>query len=317
MRKLILFALALAISPSNIANASNMEIDKQSVHDITIATNYPMFLYGYIGEPFSLSITNGNDISRVVDFINSIDYNACIKNGEGGNGTAYNITINFNDSSSVEFIQYAYDIVIDGQEYGVCNINDLKIDDLVADIYYNNYIPSYWNTDVEKMLPLNIIPEEFKCNYKQYITREQFCDLIVNALVYINATTGLQVEDAKASFSDSDSKSVAFLQNSGVIDGKENGMFFPNDFITKEEAFTMLGRVNEVFNLFESPMYNTNKFDETTMSSWSEPYILKMMLLDKSPNINGTLESYQSKTTIENAISMVMQMMYCIDIFNT
>lgn len=97
--------------------------------------------------------------------------------------------------------------------------------------------PSKWAAgDVQNAIDAGIVPEALQSAYNAPITRRDFCRLAVCLL-----------PDAKESknitFTDTSDTDVLRLASLGVINGKENGRFAPEDLLTRQEAAAMLYRM--------------------------------------------------------------------------
>ncbi len=57
--------------------------------------------------------------------------------------------------------------------------------------------------------------------------------------------------NVKSSFADTDDNEVAFLANSGIINGRSETKFAPNDDITREEAAVILTNTAEFMDVKE------------------------------------------------------------------
>lgn len=79
------------------------------------------------------------------------------------------------------------------------------------------------------------------------ITRNEFCDIAVNVIKYVDSIE--LPKKTMVSFSDSDSQNVRLLAQLGIITGYENGEFRPNNQITREEAAVVISRILSLFGL--------------------------------------------------------------------
>ena len=105
-----------------------------------------------------------------------------------------------------------------------------------------NSVPcSSWAVEsIDKARKLNIINYGGNYNYPAAITREAFCELIYN---YCGIVGELAVDDGHIAFEDTDNVKVQILNTMGIIGGKSSTEFAPNDYLTREEAATILFRL--------------------------------------------------------------------------
>ena len=76
-------------------------------------------------------------------------------------------------------------------------------------------------------------------NYRQPITRENFCEIIYNMM---SKSHYMKMTANPIGFTDTDNPKILALSEAGVINGKGSGLYAPDDFLTREEAATILCR---------------------------------------------------------------------------
>lgn len=115
--------------------------------------------------------------------------------------------------------------------------------------------PSEWaQSEVRQAMYTGLIPYDLQAAYRNDITREEFCRLMV-ALVeqesgqkisdYLKAK-GLSVTDP---FTDTDNAAVLAAYALGIVNGTSDTTFSPNGSITRQEAAAMLSRTAKVLGL--------------------------------------------------------------------
>ncbi|MBP1925312.1 hypothetical protein J2Z76_001171 [Sedimentibacter acidaminivorans] len=93
--------------------------------------------------------------------------------------------------------------------------------------------------ELENAMINGIAPMEYD-NYQRNITRAEFAELVMN-LFY--QTTGAYSEPASYStFTDTEDNNILMAFKLGIIKGKGNGMFAPNDAVTRQEMAIMMKR---------------------------------------------------------------------------
>ncbi|MCI8422456.1 MAG: hypothetical protein HFF50_02825 [Lawsonibacter sp.] len=85
-----------------------------------------------------------------------------------------------------------------------------------------------------------LIPPRTQSDLQAPITRLQFAELAANL---IERTTGETIPPAKNTFSDTDDEAVCKVVAAGVASGREEGIFAPDDRITRQEICVMLRHV--------------------------------------------------------------------------
>ena len=143
-------------------------------------------------------------------------------------------------------------------------------------------------------------------NYTQNITREIFCNMADYTLRKNGYDTG---HNDNNPFEDVASPTVSRLYTSGIINGKSQTIFAPNDYITREEAATILYRMAEFMKkdiptIKEAAYYN----DDNQISDWALSAVKAMREMGI---MNGTSDNNftpKDNYTIEQAIATMKRM---------
>ena len=108
--------------------------------------------------------------------------------------------------------------------------------------------PSDWAAaEVAEALSLDIAPDALQDQYTAPITRKEFCALIIKMLVVKNGK-GIDIilrENGKQrtnAFTDTNNSTVQAAYALGIVSGYGNGLFMPENDITRQEAAVMLIR---------------------------------------------------------------------------
>ena len=145
-------------------------------------------------------------------------------------------------------------IVSDGEFYGVAK--------------YTGYISSWAKDSVAVAEKINLIQPSENYNYTAFITREEFCELIFN---YINNfSDGLTAIYAKNPFTDTNNEHIGVLNALGIVKGKSETEFAPNDSLTREEAATILCRlINKIYPGWDATAQYFDFADSGQISDWA------------------------------------------------
>lgn len=155
---------------------------------------------------------------------------------------------------------------------------------------------------------LGITEDLADLEYKKPVTREKFCEMIYNML-----DKSMTVEWKKVSpnpFKDTVNEKVFSLCLEGIIVGKGEYTFAPDDFLTREEAATILIRTAQFMgigmpeNAYDSKVYD----DENNISDWA---IASVHYCHKLGVMIGTSEtefSPQDEYTAEQAIATILRL---------
>lgn len=138
---------------------------------------------------------------------------------------------------------------------------------------------------------------------KNEINREQFCEIVYNIL----KTAGLIKDiDKDFNFKDTKNNKVNHLAKMGIISGKGDGKFAPNDLITREEAASIMDRIANFAGL--KPEGKADKFaDDDRISDWAKNSVYS---LSSMKIISGTDRGFEPKSniTVEQSASLLMRM---------
>ena len=133
--------------------------------------------------------------------------------------------------------------------------------------------PSSWAAEeVGEAIAAGIVPGSVTEDYQESITREEFCE---TALLTYEAISGTEAETGSVSFSDTDNPEILKAANLGIVQGYGNGIFAPDDLITREQIAVMLVRmIDKAVELEDITIYNDNTFpDSELISDWARPSV--------------------------------------------
>ncbi len=105
-------------------------------------------------------------------------------------------------------------------------------------------------------------------DYTEAISREGFCELIYN-MINVSTDEAIKVDIDKCAFTDTENGRVRVLCAMGIINGKSDTEFAPNDLLTREEAATIVVRtVNRIKPLPVTEMWHEFA-DIKEISDWA------------------------------------------------
>lgn len=107
-------------------------------------------------------------------------------------------------------------------------------------------------------------------DYRKPIKRDEFARLIYFSVKQMSDTMNTKVilNDVKPLFIDTDDVCIGALSNAGIITGRNDECFSPNDFLTREEAAAVIGRAFDLFG-FKRLNKITNFADKSNISPWA------------------------------------------------
>ena len=156
------------------------------------------------------------------------------------------------------------------------------------------------SADEAELLPNFFADRDLTAN----ISRIDFCHL---AYKMLEQKSLISENNVKSSFADTDDAEVAFLANSGIINGRSETEFAPNDDITREEAAVILTNTAEFMGVKEDiALFDTVFSDYDTVSDWAKESVRKMDSLGIMRGVGDNNFSPKSNYTMEqSAVTML------------
>lgn len=147
-------------------------------------------------------------------------------------------------------------------------------------------------------------------NLKDNITREEFCELVVN--LYEKLTGEEMIEPEVSPFTDTQSMAVAQAYCYGMVSGTGENTFTPDRLVTREEMAKMLVSAltaSEVdFDLsdgYEDAETIEAFADSDEVSGWAKPAVITMLNYSLMSGVDDESFAPLGSTTREQAISSV------------
>lgn len=182
------------------------------------------------------------------------------------------------NSDGVGFYAYAYDLT----EKFNFNTNG----DEFIDISYNKWAEDEINSAINS----DIVPAFLQCKYKENITREEFCKLVIKMLITKeNTNIDRYIQDNnividKEYFKDTQNKEILLAVSLGIVKGFDDNTFLPNKNITRQEAAVMINNVTKLLHIYG--VNNDKKFfDDYDIANWAKESVYNVSTIsDKNNN---------------------------------
>lgn len=167
--------------------------------------------------------------------------------------------------------------------------------------------PSEWaKSDVEKAEALNITQKGKIYRYQMAITREKFCELIYNYCA--NVAGKLSSFDGDNKFADTDNPHILILNAMGIIKGKSETEFAPQDLLAREEAATILLRlINAVHPDTASTELYYEFTDSGEISDWAMNSIQVICNMGIMKGVGNNRFAPKEYYTTEQAIATIVR----------
>lgn len=186
--------------------------------------------------------------------------------------------------------------------------------------------------EVQEALKLDLIPERLQNHYRSNITRDEFCELIVRC-VYKNKIDRVDSYQDLNSFRDGNIKlhyndnpfddlnyekhAIAHIVTSyhlGIVNGKGENKFAPDDFITRQEAAKIISVAYEymlerehLISKFKNFSKNKVFSDDSKIANWAKKYIYQISNEELMGGTGDNNFSPDLKITREQAILTAMR----------
>ena len=172
-------------------------------------------------------------------------------------------------------------------------------------VKYNGFVSEWAKDSVSKAKENNITESEKNYSYTQSINREDFCELVFNLISAINRD--FYTQDTEVKFIDTDNYKVFSLNQAGIIYGKSETEFAPNDLLTREEAATILVRmIKREMTMEETEMWFD--FDDIKeISPWASDSVQTMCNLGFMIGVGDNKFAPKNTYTVEQAIVTLMR----------
>lgn len=165
--------------------------------------------------------------------------------------------------------------------------------------------PSSWASElVNKGMSLGVIPSKFWGNYKQEVTRAEFCAMATS--LYENVVGSI---DGRAKFDDTTDENVEKMAYLGVVNGVGGNKFNPNGKITREQAAVMLARLARVIG--KTSLTGTAAFnDNASISSYALESVGQVCAAGIMAGRDGNIFDPGGAYTREQSIVTIMRLYF-------
>lgn len=188
---------------------------------------------------------------------------------------------------------------------------DIPLDVLSLDHLFMEYgtseendIPSDWAQDiVAEAISIGIVPYTLQGRYREAISRQEFCQLVMQTLKNISPELVGNISDCPSPFTDVDDGAVTLAKQLNIVEGVGDGRFDPFRSISRQEAAVMLGRLVTVLDLYiDKPAKDFS--DSEFIAVWAVDGVQKVTALGIMEGTGGAFDPFGTYT-VEQAIITV------------
>lgn len=210
-----------------------------------------------------------------------------------------------NKAADTEDFDYEYTVISVPDDFDKSNMDKSELSSggqtSGTSVPYSDWAKS----DIEKAIALNIINVGGNYNFPALITREEFCELIYNYCY--NVIKEVDTVTGENKFTDTTNSKIIRLNAMGIINGKSETEFAPNDLLTREEAAVILNRmVNKTIPVPVTEMY-FNFDDEASISAWASDSIQIMCNMGVMNGVGDNKFAPKETYTTEQAIATIVR----------
>lgn len=149
-------------------------------------------------------------------------------------------------------------------------------------------------------------------NPQKAITRKKFSALAFNCIKNAPTIVNFKESEKSSPFTDTDDPAITKLYEIGIISGKSETSFAPEDFLTREEAATILLRMADYLGIDipdKEYTYNDKIYtDGIDISVWALSAVCNAKELGIMNGVSDTHFAPQDTYTAEQAITTIMRL---------
>ncbi len=280
-------------------------ISKEDIHHIAIGNGADGIYYSTAYDKVITEIYNAIHTKALI-----VDDNEDIRGGFGyrilffvDEDTPYNEAITYTIPHGIALGEHNY--IINEEE--TFQIAVEKVYELIS-----NDCSDWASDSVTKAKELGFLEGLEDLFFKESVTREQFCEIIYNMLMNTETVENAFAVPAALPFKDTYSHKVSTLYYAGIVQGKGDRLFAPDDFLTREEAATILYRVAEFLKMEmpQSAYLDGMEYyaDKETISAWAFDAVFYMRELGIMIGTSDTEFSPKATYTLEQAVATVVRL---------
>ncbi|MGI6702839.1 MAG: S-layer homology domain-containing protein [Clostridia bacterium] len=165
--------------------------------------------------------------------------------------------------------------------------------------------PSEWAVpEIDLAIENGLVTEKVLSNYQDDITREDFCELVVKLYEALSGEEAQLPEENV--FTDTENEEILKANALGIVLGKTETEFFPDDNITRQEIAVMFYRtLNAVHPSLVAESFEVTFADIDDISDWALEAIGFMSNKGIIKGMDENMVAPQANTSREQAIALV------------
>lgn len=196
-----------------------------------------------------------------------------------GIGDVYNGKYGVINKNGEILIQPVYDsIIYSGNDTFICISNGSKKAINVRGTLLDIEADPWAVESIKIAIAEGLVPETLQCRYREKITRKEFSRLALQTFTVLKHSSLDNISDLSDTdvFTDTDDKYVIAAYKLGIVNGRGNGKFSPNEYITRQEAAVMLCNLLTALNYTPNKITRTDFVDKGYFADWAKDSIYKI-----------------------------------------
>jgi len=167
--------------------------------------------------------------------------------------------------------------------------------------------PSFWAIEgVADARELNIITDNTSHDYRNFITRKEFTEVMINLYEVVR---GVPDDLPRITFSDTSSREVEIAAALGLVNGIGNHQFAPDALITREQIVTIFNRMLTNLDITYPVSTDYIRFiDENLISDWAKTSVQMLYKLGILQGISEAQIAPKSNATKEQSLILSVRL---------
>ncbi|MDO5389226.1 MAG: DUF5050 domain-containing protein [Clostridia bacterium] len=186
--------------------------------------------------------------------------------------------------------------------------NESKV--VESDVSYSQWAEE----SIKNAVEVGLVPEDLQSDYKDKITRVEFCRIAVQT--YVVKTESELNMDIETPFTDVDDAYITTAYNLKIVSGVGDDKFAPDNYITRQEAAVMLNNLAYVLNIDNSIPQSEKFVDESYFADWAKSAVYSVAGIKSGDTYvmtgtgNGKFSPWMNYTR-EQAVATMYRLFNC------
>lgn len=192
-----------------------------------------------------------------------------------------------------------HNLFIEDNANNVAPVNNAPIKNTTVNI---NTASSWAVSEINEAVNKNLTTAKSTNNFKAFITREEFCEVIMKLY---DAMGGKTINNTSNPFKDTSNPEIIRAYNAKIVGGTTETTFSPYDNLTREQLCVMLVRALDAagVNYSKSIDFSQSYTDKSFLSSWAYDSV---KLLNGYKIFNGSGSKLDPRGTVTKEVAIIL-----------